>query len=172
MHFDCRLAGLGARFVLDRDGAGADGNSLRVYDEFFGSVIGYSGYGGDYSVIDADSDEDDGSSDDGNDTDDINNSNNDPNFFFRKYTRRSPTRTRERVVGAAKSFLARLFSSGKSDDKDKAPLDSTTTSTTTTTTCVTGTTPSTFTAAPEIRSRSILTWITVMVIHTMCACCA
>ena len=134
MHFDCRLAGLGARFVLDRDGAGADGNSLRVYDEFFGSVIGYSGYGGDYSVIDADSDEDDGSSDDGNDTDDINNSNNDPNFFFRKYTRRSPTRTRERVVGAAKSFLARLFSSGKSDDKDKAPLDSTTTSTTTTTT--------------------------------------
>mmetsp|Transcript_21796 Transcript_21796/g.32651 ORF Transcript_21796/g.32651 Transcript_21796/m.32651 type:complete len:724 (+) Transcript_21796:22-2193(+) len=44
LFFDTIIAGFGGRFVLDRDGASSDNVSLRLYDEFFGRVLKYSGY--------------------------------------------------------------------------------------------------------------------------------
>lgn len=41
---DSMLAGIGGRFVLDRDGATADNVAIRLYDEYFGRVLEYSGY--------------------------------------------------------------------------------------------------------------------------------
>ncbi len=44
LFFDTMLASVGGRFVLDRDGARADTVSMRLYDEYFGRILKYSGY--------------------------------------------------------------------------------------------------------------------------------
>jgi len=44
MFFDAFLAGVGGRFILDRDGANADNIAIRLYDESFARIIEYSGY--------------------------------------------------------------------------------------------------------------------------------
>ena len=44
MFFDSMMAGVGGRFVLDRDGTSADKVSFRLYDQSFGRVLEYSGY--------------------------------------------------------------------------------------------------------------------------------
>ncbi len=41
---DTMLAGVGGAMVLDRDGATADNVATRLYDEYFGRVLEYSGY--------------------------------------------------------------------------------------------------------------------------------
>jgi tetratricopeptide (TPR) repeat protein len=44
MFFDAIMAGIGGRFILDRDGATADNVAKRLYDENFGRIFEYSGY--------------------------------------------------------------------------------------------------------------------------------
>ena len=44
MFFDSILAGVGGRYILDRDGASADKVATRLYDEYFGRIFEYSGY--------------------------------------------------------------------------------------------------------------------------------
>ena len=39
LYYDCKMAALGARFALDRDGSSADNVGFRIYDTYFQSIL-------------------------------------------------------------------------------------------------------------------------------------
>jgi hypothetical protein len=46
LFLDSKMGGIGAKFIMNRDGANADRVALRLYDEHFSRIIEYSGYDG------------------------------------------------------------------------------------------------------------------------------
>jgi len=46
LFYDSQMGGIGAKFIMDRDGANADRVAIRLYDDHFARIIEYSGYDG------------------------------------------------------------------------------------------------------------------------------